>query len=99
MVAAAAESLRLVAVGGGEVDFGSGVGGDKDVPFEAVAFAFPLAFDEAADGTVGAVHMVEAFDGRGYQHDFAVAGSQRSYSTEVFVVPDDEVAEEHDMVA
>lgn len=48
-MAAAAEGLRLVAFGGGEVDFGSCVGGDENVPFEAVAFAFPLAFDEAAD--------------------------------------------------
>ena len=98
-MAAAAEGLGLVAVGGGEVDFGSGVGGDEDIPFEAVAFAFPLAFDEAADGTVGAVHMVETFDGIGFQHNLAVAGGQGSYSTEVFVVPDDEVSEEHDMVA
>ena len=65
-MAAAAEGLLFgVAVGGGEVDFGSGVGGDENVPFEAVAFAFPLAFDEAADGSVGAVHMVETFDGKG----------------------------------
>ena len=85
---AAAEGLRLVAVGGGEVDFGSGVGGDENVPFEAVAFAFPLAFDEAADGSVGAVHMVEAFDGIGLQHNLAVAGSQRPYTAEVFIVPD-----------
>ena len=98
-MAAAAEGLLLVAVGGGEVDFGSCVGGDEDVPFEVVSFTVPLAFDEAADGSVGAVHMVEAFDGIGLQHDFAVAGSHRSYSTEIFVVPDDEVAEKHDVVA
>ena len=43
--------------------------------------------------------MVEAFDGIGFQHYLAVAGGKGSYAAEVFVVPDDEVAEEHDVVA
>ena len=89
---AAAEGLFLVSFSGGEIDFGGSVGGDEDVPFKAVPFAAPVALDEAADGSVGAVHMVEAFDGIGFQHYLAVAGGKGSDAAEVFVVPDDEVA-------
>ena len=100
VVAAAAEDqLLVVTVLIGEIYFGGGVGGDENVPFEVVSFSLPFAFDEAADGLVGAVHMVEAFDRIGLQHYLAVAWSQRPYSTEVFVIPDDEVAKQHHVVA
>ena len=99
MVFAAAEGLLLVSVGGGEPHLGGSVGGDKDVPCEAVSFPLPIALDEAADGAVRAVYMVEPFDGIGLQQNLTIAGSQGAYSTEVFVVPDDEVAEKHDVVA
>ena len=45
MVFAAGEGLLFVAVGSGEVDFGSSVGGYENVPLEAVAITFPAAFD------------------------------------------------------
>ena len=43
--------------------------------------------------------MVEAIDGIWLQHNLAIAGGERLDASKVFVVPDDEVAKKHDVVA
>ena len=55
MAAAAEEFDVVVAVGGGQVDFGGSVGRDDDGPFDAIAGTAPVALDGAADGAVGCV--------------------------------------------
>lgn len=99
VVAATAEGALLIAAGGGQVDCGGGVGRDDDVPGETVATALPMALDGAADGLVGAAEVVEPLDGMGFQLDAAVAILQGADAGQIFVVPRDEVAEEHDVVA
>ena len=46
---AAEGALRGIAAGGGQVDFGRGVGRDDDVPLEAAALPTPAAFYQTAD--------------------------------------------------
>ena len=48
---------------------------------------------------IGAIHMFQPINGIGLQHYLAVAGSQRPYTAEVFIVPDYKVAQQHHMVA
>ena len=100
VVAAAAEELDVVvAVGGGQVDFGGGVGRDNDVPLDAFADTAPVTLDDAADGAVGAVDAVQPFDKGGAELYLAVAGLEGADAGEVFVFPKEEVAEEHDVVS
>lgn len=99
VVAAAAEGLFLgVAVGGGQVDFGGGVGRDDDGPFDALAGTAPVALDGAADGALGAIDAVEAFDEGGAELYLTVARLEGADSGNVFIFPDEQVAEEHNVV-
>ena len=85
---AAAEDLFLgVAVGGGQVDFGGGVGWDDDVPLEEVAVALPVALDGAADGAVGAVDAVQSVGHRGAQFYRGVSSFEGADAYKVFVLP------------
>ena len=68
------------------------------MPFEMVARAAPVAFDAAADRVVGAVYKVQTLDGIWLQLNLFVARFEGSDAAEVFVFPEDEVAEEHHMV-
>lgn len=99
VVAATAEGFDvIVAVGGGQVDFGGGVGRDDDSPLDAFAGTVPVALDGAADRAVGAVDTVEAFDESGAELYLAVARLEGADAGEVFVFPDEQVAEQHHVV-
>lgn len=105
-VASAADGLDVIgAVGGGQVDFGSGVWRHDDGPLDALAGPAPVALYGAADGAVGAVDAVQAFDKGGAELYLAVSGGEITVSpdtgsdaAEVFVLPEEEVAEQHDVV-
>ena len=98
-MAAAAEGFDvIVAIGGGQVDFGGSVGRDDDSPLDTLSGTPPVALDGAADGAVGAVDAVEAFDEGGAEQYLAVAGLEGLDAGEVFVFPDKQVAEEHHVV-
>ena len=64
-----------------------------------ISMAFPVALDATADGVVCAVHEVETIDRVGLQLNLFIAWLQGAYSAKVFVFPEDEVAEEHHVVA
>ena len=96
-VPAAAEFADFVVAG--KPDFRLGVGGDEDFPDHLVATAAPVALNTAGNGLVGAAHGVETVDEGGLDQDFAVSGLQGADAAEVFILPEDEVAEEHDVVA
>lgn len=98
-VASTADGLDVIgAVGGGQVDFGGGVWRHDDGPLDALAGSAPVALDGAADGAVGAVDAVQAFNEGGAQFYRGVSGLKGADAVEVFVLPEEEVAEEHDVV-
>ena len=99
VVVAAAEGLDVViAIGGRQVDFGGGVGRDDNGPLDALAGTAPVALDGATDGAVGAIDAVQAFDEGGAELYLTVAGLEGADASEVFVFPDEQVAEQHHVV-
>jgi len=103
VVASAAEDDFVGVAGlppaGGEVDFGGGVGGDENVPLKAVPPAGPSTFDAAGYRLIVAVDVVESFDGVGAEFYSGITRSKGPDAAEIFVFPDEQVAEEHHMVA
>lgn len=88
VVVSAAEGQFLgVAVCGGQVDFGGGVGRDDDGPLDTLASMVPVALDGATDGAVGAVDAVESVGHRGAQFYRGVSGFERADACKVFVLP------------
>ena len=45
MILSATVGLHLIALGSWQTDLGRSIGRDDNVPFKAVALAFPVAFD------------------------------------------------------
>ena len=80
---------------------GRGVARDGYVPFEYVTAAAPFARDGAVDRIVRCLDMVEALGEDGRHVDFleAVAAVGTLDSRQILVVPYNQVAQQHDVVA
>ena len=85
----------------GDAHFGSSIGRDGKLPVQHIAVSTPAALYETIGRAVGGIDMSETLWDAGLQAYVTVAAAVAGLTDarQILVVPDDEVAQEHDMVA
>ena len=87
-------------VGTGDAERGAAVGRDDDLPLEASLLLAPVADNPAAGRAERCLDTVESLDRAGLHQDVAEGCRSRSVADagQTFVVPDYQVAQQHDVV-